>query len=233
MAPWDRFSSRPRCSFEPSAVYAVWRSGADAREAEAIAAFGAVIQGWSDSPRAGLDPFAEEGAQALLAEETGTITTVAGDPVPSAPEASTGWTCSRSQRATSRSRATCGDRDVRRDAPPARRSDRPGDPVKGAPGPGSRRVRGHHARQGVSPSRPTSAGAVGGAMVDRGEAPRLRSLDSSRLAIEPVDSRHSRTSPGPSSQGAAAASRSLRRGPRRADGRLRRRRSRPPWRGGR
>ena len=73
-------------------------------EAEAIATFsGAVIQEWSDSHRAGLDPFAEEGARALLAEETGSIATVAGDRSPRRRRASTGWTCSRSRRATSRS----------------------------------------------------------------------------------------------------------------------------------
>ena len=56
-------------------------------ETEAIATFsGAVFQEWSDSYRAGLDPFGEEAARALLAEETGATATVAGEPAPSAPE---------------------------------------------------------------------------------------------------------------------------------------------------
>ena len=56
-------------------------------QSEAIAAFsGAVFREWSDAYCAGLDPFTEEGARALLARDAGATVTVAGDAAPAAPE---------------------------------------------------------------------------------------------------------------------------------------------------
>lgn len=56
-------------------------------ESEAIASFsGAVFQEWSEALRAGRDPFADDGARALLGSRRGTAVTMAGESAPSRPE---------------------------------------------------------------------------------------------------------------------------------------------------